>query len=126
MNVYSFGIDEDSRVFDESFSSLELYFKERGKYFCGIFISEWDCSVDESVKEEDFVECFDYDGGVEESVKFKEVVEKYNKIVGVDGYILVSFGVEYDNSWLLLSNEDWEELKKISKEVVEKEEEEGY
>lgn len=123
MNVYSFGVDEDSLVFDEEFGSLELYFEERGKYFCGIFISEWDVEEVKSVSVDDFVECFDYDGGEEESVKFKEVVEKYNKMVGVDGYILVSFGVEYDNSWLLLSNEDWELLKKMSKEVVEKEEE---
>ena len=113
--VFSFGVDEDSLTFDLTFDSIESFFEESGNYFCGIFVDEFNTELVESINIENYSECFDYDEGEEESAKFTEIVNKYVEFLKNNSdYILVEYGVDCDNSWLLLNKKDFEKLKEMA------------
>lgn len=121
MSVFSFGVDEDSLVFDIKCDTIESFFENYGVHFCGIFLDEYMCELVESVYVENKVELFDYDGGEVESAKFDKMCEKYNAFLKNNSeYVLVSFSVEYDTSWLLLKRADYDQLLKMSEIEVAK------
>lgn len=123
MSVFSFGVDEDSLVFDIKFDTIESFFENTGKHFCGIFLDKYSTELEESVYVEDKDELFDYDGGEVESAKFDEMCEKYSAFLETNSeYVLVSFSVEYDTSWLLLKRADYDQLLKMSELEVANEE----
>lgn len=118
--VFVFGVDEDSLVFDIEYGSLEAYFDDHGKHYCGIFLDEYMINEEKSVDILDKDELFDYDGGEVESVKYDAMVEKYDAFLKNNSdYTLVSFGIEYDSSFLLMKKNEFEILLKMAKEVVD-------
>lgn len=116
-NVFVFGINEDSLVFNNEYESFETFFEKEGREYCGLFLNEFMISEEKSVIIDN--ELFDYEGGEEELEKFENVSIKYNTFLKENGdYILVSFSLEYDNSWILISKNDYEKLLDLAKEVV--------
>lgn len=122
--VFSFGVDEDSLVFETEFDTFVSYFGTEGSRFCGYFLDEYNIELVDSVKVEDKLELFDYDGGEEELAKFDSLVAKYDSFLkNNNDYVLICYCVEYDISWLLIAKDDFAKFKELCELEVLKEEE---
>lgn len=124
--VFSFGVDEDSLVFETEFDTLDSYFENEGIRFCGYFLDRFNTEVVDSVKVNEKEELFDYDGGEEECAKFDSLVAKYDSFLKNNSdYCLINYCIEYDISWLLIAKADYLTfLKRCEIEVAKEEENE--
>jgi hypothetical protein len=93
--IYSFGVDEDSNVFDKEYKDFDDYYVNEGKDLVYNVLS------DDSVEE-----CYvNYEE--EDEVILKELCIKYNRILKENNdYVLISYYVEYDNSYLIIKRDD--------------------
>ena len=124
MKIVDFGIDEDCLVFSNEYKDIDECF-ENVKDFSGYFINECESGLIDSIDEKEFIEYFENDSGEIEKVKFKVMVDEINEFLKNNSdYVLVSFCVEYDNSFLLISSDDWNELKSRSEKYINELEEE--
>ena len=112
-------IDEDGIV---GYGEYDLEgFKEKSKYWLGVFGDKYGVCEVECVEVDENIEmCFDYDGGEEEKEKFLKLSEKLMEMKG-EGDVLLFYGVEYDSSWCLMGRDDWEKFRGECEKYVEEE-----
>lgn len=108
MKVYNFGCDEDCFVFDDVYDNIDDFYIKVGSVVGDNILS--DDSIDED--EVDIISYKDSFDSSDEYKKFVEVCMKYNDIKKLNNdSVLISYYVEYDSSWLLLSKDDYNKLK---------------
>ena len=123
--VFSFGVGEDSKFFGEVFGSVEEYFNEVGKNFSSVFLDEFDCVVvrdgvenyDSGIDLDGLMESLDWDSnGKSEFKKLKKFVREIESEIKGSSVVVLSYCLESDDSWLVMSKSEYEKLMVLVKE----------
>jgi len=123
--VYSFGVDEDCNFYGDEFGSVEEYFKEVGNEFSSVFLDEFDCVVvrdgvedyDGGIDLDGLMECLDWEGnGKKEFKKLEKFVRGIEKEIEGSSVVVLSFCLESDDSWLVMSKNEYEKLMVLVRE----------
>ena len=118
--VFSFGVDEDFSFFGDVFSSVEEYFDEVGKNFSSVFLDEFDCCVVSMIDLDGMMESLDWDDdGEEEYNKLEMYVRSVESEINYEDVVVLSFCLESDNSWLVMSKSEYEKFMVLVKENEE-------
>jgi hypothetical protein len=123
--VYSFGVEEDCSFFGEVFGSSEEYFNEVGKEFSSVFLDEFDCVVvrdgvedyNGGIDLDGLMESLDWDSnGKSEFKKLKKFVREIESEIEGSSVVVLSYCLESDDSWLVMSKNEYEKLMVLVKE----------
>lgn len=126
--VFSFGVGEDSKFFGEVFGNVEKYFNEVGKNFSSVFLDEFDCVVvrdgvedyNGGIDLDGMMESLDWDdGGKSEFKKLKKFVREIESEIEGSSVVVLSFCLESDDSWLVMSKSEYDKLMVLVKENEE-------
>ena len=118
--VFSFGVDEDCKFFNDEFDGVEKYFDEVGKNFSSVFLDEFDCCVVSKIDLDGMMESLDWDdNGEEEFSKLEKYVRSVENEINYEDVVVLSFCLESDNSWLVMSKSEYEKFMVLVKENEE-------
>ena len=118
--VFSFGVDEDCKFFNDEFDGVEKYFDEVGKNFSSVFLDEFDCCVVSKIDLDGMMESLDWDdNGEEEFSKLEKYVRSVESEINYEDVVVLSFCLESDNSWLVMSKSEYEKFMVLVKENEE-------
>lgn len=124
--VFSFGVGEDSKFFGEVFGGVEKYFNEVGKNFSSVFLDEFDCVVvrdgeyDNGIDLDGMMESLDWDnGGKREFKKLKKFVREIESEIKGSSVVVLSFCLESDDSWLVMSKSEYEKFMELCRKNEE-------
>jgi hypothetical protein len=104
---------------------VEEYFKEVGNEFSSVFLDEFDCvvvrdgveSYDSGIDLDGLMECLDWEGnGKKEFKKLEKFVRGIEKEIEGSSVVVLSFCLESDDSWLVMSKNEYEKLMVLVKE----------
>ena len=127
--VIDFFVDEDNLVQFEVIDNVEDFY-EKTEYMWGVYSELNDYVVekgDEVICDgfDDFDDYGEMDLDEEENVKFEEGKKFINEFLRKnEGYMLLSYSVEYDRSWLVITKEDWNKVNDYCDKRCEEEDEE--
>ena len=112
--VFDIVIDEDGIFNVNEFNNVEEFNDKLGFIVGRVFSSEFNYDIEKDIVVESVEDMFEYDGGEVEYNKFKEYVEKINEFVSNNNdYIIVSYSVEYDVSFLVIKKVDFDNLVEL-------------
>ena len=85
-----------------------------------MFLDEFDCCVVSKIDLDGMMESLDWDdGGDEEFNKLEKYVRSVESEINYEDVVVLSFCLESDNSWLVMSKSEYEKFMVLVKENEE-------
>ena len=108
-------VDEDGIFSVNEFNNIEEFNDKLGFIVGRVFSSEFNYDIENDIVVESVEDLFEYDGGEVEYNKFKDYVKKINEFVSNNNdYIIVSYSLEYDVSFLVIKKVDFDKLVELN------------